>query len=137
MHPYLQSAIGGVCIGIAALWLMASLGRIMGVSGIAASAIAAEKDSAWRWAFLAALVIGGALFAWLLNVQGKPVASLGVLTVAGLLVGVGTVLGSGCTSGHGVCGIARMSMRSMVATVVFMGTGAITVAVLNAIGARA
>jgi uncharacterized protein len=136
MHPYLQSLLGGICIGAAALMLMWRLGRVMGASGIAASALVGEKDSAWRWAFLIALIVGGALFAWLLNANHSAVASDATLAIAGLLVGVGTVIGNGCTSGHGVCGIARFSKRSIAATCVFMATAAITVAALNVLGAR-
>jgi uncharacterized protein len=137
MHPYLQSLLGGICVGAAALLMMWRLGRVMGVSGIVASALVNEKNSAWRWAFLGALVVCGALFAWLLNANYAAVVDHEALAVAGVLVGVGTVLGNGCTSGHGVCGIARLSRRSMVATCVFMATGAFTVAALNAFGLRA
>jgi uncharacterized protein len=136
MHPYLQSLLGGICIGAAALTLMWRLGRVMGASGIAASALVGEKDSAWRWAFLLALIAGGALFSWLFNAQHTAVANAATLAVAGALVGVGTVLGNGCTSGHGVCGLARLSKRSLVATCVFMASGAMTVATLNALGVR-
>ena len=128
----LQALGGGMLIGLASWLLLASLGRVAGISGIAASAIAPDKqdsasDTLWRWAFLLGLVGGGAAAtAWLqpAMVAARPA---GVLIAAGLLVGVGTVLGSGCTSGHGVCGLGRRSGRSLVATLVFMGSGFATV----------
>lgn len=131
-HPYLQALAGGVLIGLASWLLLASLGRVTGISGIAAGALFPGKngtteDRSWRWAFLTGLVgMGGIATLWL-----QPPASTsqpwGTLGLAGLLVGFGTVMGSGCTSGHGVCGLGRRSLRSLVATVTFMGTGFATV----------
>lgn len=132
MHPYALSSIGGLLIG-ASVWLMlVGLGRVTGVSGIAATAMTEPRVSLWRFAFLLGLVIGGALFAQVFNVYGASVASRPWLIGAGLLVGFGTVLGGGCTSGHGVCGLGRRSKRSLVATLVFMGAGMVTVAVIHA-----
>lgn len=132
MHPYALSSIGGLLIG-ASVWLMlVGLGRVTGVSGIAATAMTEPRVSLWRFAFLLGLVMGGALFAQLFNVYGASVASTPWLIGAGLLVGFGTVLGGGCTSGHGVCGLGRRSKRSLVATLVFMGAGMVTVAAIHA-----
>lgn len=128
MHPLLQSALGGVLIGLASWLLLASLGRVAGISGIAAGALVPQPgDAAWRWMFLAGLMLGGAATASWLQPPVTALRPLALLVGAGLLVGFGTVLGSGCTSGHGVCGLGRRSLRSLVATGVFMGTGAATV----------
>lgn len=134
IHPYLQSALGGVLIGLASWWLLASLGRIAGISGIASQLLPGRNPSLerpWRIAFMLGLVLGGALFAHLLNTPTIPLRPLPLLLGAGFLVGLGTVMGSGCTSGHGVCGLGRRSVRSLVATATFMGTGVATVALLK------
>ncbi|OWV29195.1 YeeE/YedE family protein [Halomonas campaniensis] len=136
----LQGLVGGVLIGLSATWLMAMLGRIAGISGIVGNLIAQRPrgDSAWRVAFLLGLISGPlllmALGGGLGNVAGSPgevigapVGSVGLMLVAGLLVGVGTGLGSGCTSGHGVCGLARLAPRSMAATGMFLLTALVTV----------
>lgn len=128
--------VGGVCIGLAAVLLMALLGRIAGISGIFWGALAAgtsKDDRAWRWIFLSGLVLGTVAFHQLFAEAGQPASPYGPARaiVAGLLVGFGVKLGGGCTSGHGVCGMSRFSMRSTLATLVFMGTGIITVAVLG------
>ena len=131
-HPFVQAAIGGVLIGLASWLLLASLGRVAGISGITASALAPSKnapaeETAWRWAFIVGLVGVGALVSIYMRVPVIAARPYSLLILAGLLVGFGTVLGSGCTSGHGVCGIGRRSIRSLVATLVFMGTGIATV----------
>jgi uncharacterized membrane protein YedE/YeeE len=111
---------GGVLIGLAAVWLLAANGRIAGVSGILHGAI--WGDRRWRVAFILGLIAAG--FAWnAFSSQETARISYPVAIFAGLLVGAGTQLGSGCTSGHGVCGIARFSLRSLVAVVVFMACG--------------
>lgn len=133
MHPYVLSFIGGLLVG-ASVWLMLiGLGRVAGVSGIAATAITEPRVSVWRFAFLLGLVLGGAVFASLFQIAGVPVASTPWLIAAGLLVGFGTVLGGGCTSGHGVCGLGRGSKRSLAATLTFVGAGMVTVAVIHAL----
>ena len=122
-------------IGLASWLLLAALGRIAGISGITAGALVPVRgDTGWRWAFIAGLIIGGAATAMLL--QAPPTASrpAGLLIVAGLLTGFGSVLGSGCTSGHGVCGIGRRSARSLVATLVFVGSGMLTVGAVRLLG---
>lgn len=131
-HPFLQAGVGGILIGLASWLLLASLGRIAGISGIAAGALvpthgAVAGERAWRWAFVAGLVLVGAATAALLQMPVMATRPLPLLIVAGLLVGFGTVTGSGCTSGHGVCGLGRRSLRSLVATMTFMGTGFATV----------
>lgn len=132
LHPYLQALLGGVLIGLASWLLLASLGRVAGISGITSGALFANnltstEDKAWRWAFLAGLIgMGAAATLWLQPIANAP-RPWGLLVVAGLLVGFGTVMGSGCTSGHGVCGLGRRSLRSLVATLSFMGAGFATV----------
>ena len=130
----LASLIGGVMVGSAALFLMALHGRIMGVSGIAGALIRSpkSKDSSWRIAFIIGLLAGPILIE---GVSG-PIESVLVvdgllLAVAGLLVGLGTAIGSGCTSGHGICGISRLSLRSITATCTFVAFGMITVFVVG------
>jgi uncharacterized protein len=132
---YLWSLSGGLLIGVAVWIMLAGLGRITGVSGIAATAAATAmtqpRQNVWRFAFLGGLVVGGALFAKLFAASTANVASTPWIAAAGLLVGFGTVLGSGCTSGHGVCGLGRRSLRSLAATLTFMAAGMATVAILN------
>ena len=134
MHPYLSSLLGGVLIGISAVLLMASLGRITGISGIASGVSIGDRgDRGWRIAFLAGLIAGPLLLSVFGQDRGigPPQVGLPLMALAGLLVGVGTRLGSGCTSGHGVCGIARLSPRSLLATGVFMAFGIATVFVMR------
>ena len=135
--PVLAALGGGVLIGLAATLLLLLTGRIAGISGILGGALAGPGgERGWRLAFLAGLVAGGVVSALSgmtgsLERTGYP---LGLLIAAGLLVGFGSRLGSGCTSGHGVCGIARLSARSLVATVAFTLTGIVTVALLRLTG---
>jgi len=125
MHPYLQSLLGGGLIGASAAGLLLVNGRIAGISGIVAGATSLQPG-AWRWAFLAGLIAAGV--GARLGGLGEPAASLGqppwLLAGAGLLVGFGTRLGGGCTSGHGVCGLANLSPRSLIATATFMAVAA-------------
>ena len=126
--------VGGALIGAAAILLLIANGRIAGVSGILGGLLARRPgDMTWRAAFVAGLLLG-ALVHW--AAHGAPFqyeleATLPVTVAAGLLVGFGTRLGGGCTSGHGVCGIARFSKRSTVATLVFMAAGLGTVFVVR------
>ena len=132
MHPFVQSALGGIVIGLASWLLLAALGRVAGISGITAGLLVPVRgDTGWRWAFVAGLIVGGAATAMLLPSPPSASMPVGVLIVAGLLVGFGSVLGSGCTSGHGVCGIGRRSVRSLVATLVFIGSGMLTVSTVK------
>ncbi len=122
----LTALAGGALIGLAATLLYVGIGRIAGISGIVNRAIEQREGRGWRIAFLAGLVIAGG--AWL-TVSGAT-ARVGFpliwLIVAGLLVGFGTRMGNGCTSGHGICGLARLSKRSLLAVAVFMGAGILT-----------
>jgi len=140
----LHGLAGGILIGLSATWLMATLGRIAGISGIIGSLITARPrgDSAWRLTFLLGLVSGPILLMLLGGglgnvagapgeVIGAPAGGVAVMLVAGLLVGVGTGIGSGCTSGHGVCGLSRLSPRSLVATLTFLVAAIITVYVVR------
>lgn len=116
-------------IGLAAVLLLLGVGRIAGVSGIFSHAIRFRSDAGYRWLFLGSMLAGAFLHQWL-SANDYPVReslSWPHLAVAGLLVGFGTSLGSGCTSGHGVCGIGRLSPRSVIATVVFMLVAGVTV----------
>lgn len=130
----LTALLGGALIGAASVLLMALNGRIAGISGILGGVLAhGAGDTAWRLAFLAGLVSAPLLFA----AAGQPPpepdmpASWTLIIAAGLLVGFGARLGGGCTSGHGVCGVARLSMRSLVATGTFMVAAALVVAVVR------
>lgn len=121
---------GGLLVGAAATLVLATQGRVAGVSGMCAAALRPGMDgAAWRLSFLAGLAAVGAALSPLFPAAFSTAAvpSLGLVAAAGLLVGFGTRLGNGCTSGHGVCGISRLSPRSMVATATFMLTGALTV----------
>lgn len=132
MGDYSEALSGGILIGLASWILLAGVGRISGISGIAAGVLTTRTQSSpWRWSFLAGLALGGLFFAWLLNVPHVAPRHAIVLVPAGFMVGFGTVLGSGCTSGHGVCGLGRRSSRSMVAVLVFMGAGVVTVLVTS------
>jgi len=124
---YVHGLIGGMFIGLAAVVLYWFNGRIMGVSGITSKLLAKpDQDYGWRLAFVFGLVLGG--FICHLNFPTVVIidASGWGLIIAGLLVGFGTVMGNGCTSGHGICGMARLSKRSVIATIVFMTTGILT-----------
>jgi uncharacterized protein len=130
MHPFVLALGGGVLIGLAGALLLLTHGRVAGISGIAAGVLTpARGEFAWRAAFVAGLVGGGFLLRGFAPESiGAPVAGgFGFAIAAGLLVGFGTRLGNGCTSGHGVCGLARGSGRSLAATLTFMATAAITV----------
>lgn len=133
-----QGLIGGLMIGTASAIMLLGLGRIAGVSGLAARATGITVDGAPRAlsiAFVIGLPLGASLIALMLGpVEARFEQGLAALIVGGLLVGFGTRLGSGCTSGHGVCGMSRLSGRSLVATAAFMLTGFVTVAAMNAMG---
>ncbi|HCH50358.1 MAG TPA: YeeE/YedE family protein [Proteus sp.] len=129
----LSAAIGGLMIGLAAAILLLFNGRIAGISGILGGVLSTnQQGNGWRWAFLFGMLIAPSLF-YLWDKPLAPVieASPWMLVIAGLLVGVGTRLANGCTSGHGICGLARLSRRSIVAVLVFMATAFITVYLLR------
>lgn len=125
----LASLAGGILIGLAAAMLILINGRVAGISGIVGGLLAPRRaDIAWRLAFVAGLLAAPAL--WLLGAPAlapRIDAGFGALALAGALVGAGTGYGSGCTSGHGVCGLSRLSPRSLVATAAFMLAGFATV----------
>ncbi len=129
----LSALLGGALIGLSAGILMLANGRIAGISGIIGSVFQASDDGRfWRLAFVVGLLVGPLIALSLDATPPLPVAaSWPVVISGGLLVGFGTSLGSGCTSGHGVCGIARLSPRSIVATLVFMAAGMVTVFVIR------
>lgn len=128
-----DAASGGVLIGVAVAILLFFNGRIAGISGILGGLFNFKKhDTAWRLAFLAGLVFSASI--WRLGADLPAIqldASLSTIFVAGILVGVGTSFASGCTSGHGVCGLSRISPRSLVATLIFMATGIVTVFIVR------
>ena len=131
----MASLVGGVMIGVAALLLMLLHGRVMGISGILGGIVrpAARDDVPWRLLFVAGALLGPLAVIYLVGrpVEMVPVASGLVLPVAGFLVGLGTAIGSGCTSGHGICGLARLSMRSAAAVGMFMITAVVTVYIVR------
>ena len=125
---------GGILIGLAALLFLLIQGRVAGISGILAGLLApATPDTGWRWCFIGGLGVGGALGFWLLGLPAPELSqvSWNWLLVGGLLVGFGAKLGNGCTSGHGICGIGRLSVRSIVATLLFMLAGMVTVFIMR------
>lgn len=133
----INALIGGVIIGIAVSVMLYFNGRVTGIAGIIGSTLRPEKTQfAWRLAFIGGLVVGGMVIkifypeALESTLQISTVSSIG----AGFLVGFGTLLGNGCTSGHGVCGISRMSIRSIISTVTFITFGILTVIILKKIG---
>ncbi len=134
LTPFLSAGLGGIYIGLAVVWLMWANGRIAGISGILGGLLRFDKEEfGWRLAFLIGLIISPWIYK---TVSGEDIfiyegTPIGLAIIAGLLVGVGTQLGSGCTSGHGVCGTSRLSARSIVATLTFMLAGVITVYVLR------
>ena len=130
------SLLGGALIGLAAAAFILLNGRIAGISGIVGGLLTPKKgDTGWRLAFVGGMITAPLL--WLL-VSSLPLiqieASLPMLVVAGLIVGVSTRFGTGCTSGHGVCGMSRLSPRSLIATAIFMASGFVTVALMRAGG---
>jgi uncharacterized membrane protein YedE/YeeE len=132
LEPYLRALGGGALIGLAASIALVAHGRIAGASGILQRAL--DRDGrAFRIAFLVGLIVTGALAACAApSAFGVPARGLPAIAIGGLLCGVGTTLGNGCTSGHGVCGLSRGAPRSMVAVGTFMLTAALTVALLGA-----
>lgn len=134
MHEFVSALIGGAMIGLAAVMLMAAQGNIMGVSGIASRLLPpVASDWLWRVSFFAGMLTAPLLVLAYskempaVNITG----SIPLLVAGGLLVGIGTVVGNGCTSGHGVCGLSRLSRRSIVATGLFMVSAIATVFVVN------
>lgn len=133
----LWALAGGALIGTSASLMLYFNGKVTGISGIVGGLLSRDPQSPpWRLLFVLGLVVGGAFMVALrpaaFSTDGAP--SLGITLLAGLLVGVGTRLGNGCTSGHGVCGMSRLSPRSIAATLTFIATGVIVVAITRALG---
>lgn len=135
MPSIVYGLIGGIMIGLSAILLMAFNGRIAGISGVLGGMLEARgEELTWRLTMILGLIAGGAImFVIAPDSFGVPPADLPILGIvaAGLLVGFGTRLGSGCTSGHGICGLSRFSVRSFVAVGVFMATAVLTVAIVH------
>lgn len=131
----LSPLLGGALIGLAATLVLYSHGRVAGISGFLAGAVLPGQDArALRLWFLGGLVLAGLVASFMTpHAFGGVMPSTLVAAIAGLLVGYGTRLGGGCTSGHGVCGISRFSLRSVVATLIFMGTAMVTVFVIRTV----
>jgi uncharacterized membrane protein YedE/YeeE len=130
----IPALIGGALIGLASVLLMLFTGRIAGISGLFGGLLTwSSADKSWRLAFMAGLLAApllGGLFGYPLPTPQMP-ASWTVVVIAGLLVGFGTRLGGGCTSGHGICGVSRLSMRSITATAIFMAIAIVVVAIMR------
>ncbi len=135
MNPdFIAASVGGLLIGISSIVLLAMLGRVSGISGIFLQSLlnfktALSSENAWRWLFLTGLIVGPIIAHQLLGYSKPDASEAGPLmaAIAGVIVGVGTKIGGGCTSGHGICGIGRLSARSIIATLCFMAAGIITV----------
>jgi uncharacterized membrane protein YedE/YeeE len=130
---WVYALIGGILIGLSATLLLAFNGRIAGISGMVNGAITFSKQEVWRWIFILGMLLGGTLYEYGLAPQPTPTAALTpwAMIIGGFLVGFGTRMGSGCTSGHGVCGLGRLSLRSLVAVFTFMITAILTVFVVR------
>lgn len=134
MYDFIIAFFGGGMIGLAAILLMATHGKVMGVSGIVSRLLPpTDSDWSWRATFIAGVLTAPLLFPVIAGQEIEIIVTgnLLILIISGLLVGLGTVTGNGCTSGHGVCGLPRLSIRSIIATVTFMVVGIITVFVKN------
>ncbi|NGY03212.1 YeeE/YedE family protein [Solimonas terrae] len=129
-YSWLLGLAGGLLIGLSAALLLIGSGRIAGISGIAGNLLFERgPDRGWRALFVLGLILAPLIVGWLRPElrAAAPTVNAGMIVVAGLLVGFGTRLGSGCTSGHGICGISRLSPRSLLATATFMAAGFVTV----------
>lgn len=132
-----EGLIGGLLIGLAGAVMLLGNGRIAGVSGMAARTIGLTKGTPWPIAalFTGGLIVGALVYMAVMGpIEAQFAPHMGWLIAGGLIVGFGSRLGSGCTSGHGVCGMSRLSPRSLVATATFIVTGMVTVAIVNALG---
>lgn len=130
---WVTALLGGCIIGISATLLLAFNGRIAGISGMVNGAISLQASAIWRWVFILGMVLGGGLYEYGLAAQPTPLSvfSPWAMVVGGFLVGFGTRMGNGCTSGHGVCGLGRLSLRSLVAVITFLLTAMVTVFVVH------
>jgi uncharacterized protein len=130
---WINGLVGGLLIGLSATLLLAFNGRIAGISGIVNGAIQFTKAEVWRWYFLGGMILGGLLYELAIATQSTPKSTFApwAMLIGGFLVGFGTRMGNGCTSGHGVCGLGRLSVRSLVAVCTFLATAIITVFVVR------
>lgn len=134
LNSIIVPLLGGALIGLAVTLMLLFNGRVTGISGILASSLTKPNhDGLWRWLFLIGMVTGGFFMYqmrpdFFTNLTGR---SLGSVALAGLLVGYGTVMGGGCTSGHGICGLSRLSVRSLLATITFMFFGFLSVQIVS------
>lgn len=136
-QDWINALLGGVLIGVSVSLMLLWNGRVTGISGIINGVLSPVKgDTQWRWLFIIGLVLGGLVMGQLNPKVFENTVKTEIWTtvVAGLLVGFGTIMGSGCTSGHGVCGISRLSPRSLVATIVFMAAGIAAVYLFRLLG---
>lgn len=126
---WINGLIGGMLIGLSATFLLAFNGRIAGISGIINGAMQFVKAEVWRWYFLGGMLLGGVLYEYAIATQPTPKSTFApwAMVIGGFLVGFGTGMGNGCTSGHGVCGLGRLSLRSFVAVCTFLITAIVTV----------
>lgn len=126
---WISALAGGILIGLSATILLAFNGRIAGISGMINGAIKFKPEENWRWLFIAGMLGGGSIYEYIFASEFTPKSSFApvAMIVGGFLVGVGTRMGNGCTSGHGVCGLGRLSFRSLVAVFTFMIAAIITV----------
>lgn len=131
----LQALSGGALIGLSATLLLWGNGRIAGISGMINGAITFRHQEFWRWLFLVGMVLGGILYEYGVASSATPVQGLQpvAMVLGGFLVGVGTRLGNGCTSGHGVCGLGRLSGRSLAAVITFLSVAMVTVGIMGAL----
>lgn len=134
---WLYALVGGLIIGASVSILFVANGRVTGISGILNGVLVrSQREHGWRWSFLGGLLLGGFFLRWFMPEAFPALSLFGLkqIIIAGFLVGFGTVMGNGCTSGHGVCGMSRFSIRSIAATLTFMGAGIATVAVMRWLG---
>lgn len=126
---WINGLVGGMLIGLSATILLTANGRIAGISGIFNGALFTKGDITWRWLFIGGLLLGCGIYEFGFAATPTPISAFAPLSmvVGGFIVGVGTRMGGGCTSGHGVCGLGRLSSRSLVAVITFLVTGFVTV----------
>lgn len=138
-QDWINALIGGALIGVSVSLMLAWNGRVTGISGIINGALSSVKgDTQWRWFFIFGLFFGGLVMGQMNPkvFENTVTTDVWMTVAAGLLVGFGTIMGSGCTSGHGVCGISRMSPRSLVATITFIGAGVVAVYLFKLLGVQ-
>lgn len=126
---WIAALIGGMLICLSATTLLAFNGRIAGISGIFSGVLQFRNIESWRWLFIAGMLVGGLIYEYGVAPQPTPQSAFSpvAMILGGFLVGVGTRMGNGCTSGHGVCGLGRLSLRSLAAVITFMATAILTV----------